>query len=91
MSKIRKQYGLEFKVIAIELSRGRPDLSVLAKKLKIRPALLLYQWRKELETKAGTVFPDKAKHSIRRGRPRSTTEKRTVGHAVEKETVGITR
>lgn len=60
MSKIRKQYDREFKVMAVELSKSRSDLSVLSKELEIRPALL-YRWRKELETKAETSFPGKGK------------------------------
>jgi len=60
MSKTRKQYDREFKVMAMELSKGRSDLSVLAKELEIRPALL-YRWRKELETKAETSFPGQGK------------------------------
>ncbi|MVN23546.1 transposase [Mucilaginibacter arboris] len=60
MSIIRKQYDREFKVMAVELSKRRSDLSVLAKELEIRPALL-YRWRRELETKAETSFPGKGK------------------------------
>ncbi len=60
MSKIRKQYDREFKVMAVEQSKGRSDLSVLAKELEIRPALL-YLWRKELKTKAETSFPGQGK------------------------------
>ena len=60
MSKIRKQYDREFKVMAVELSKGRLDLSVLAGELGIRPALL-YRWRRELETKSETSFPGKGK------------------------------
>ena len=60
MSKIRKQYDREFKVMALELSKGRSDLGVLAKELGIRPSLL-YRWRKELEAKAGTSFPGQGK------------------------------
>ncbi len=70
MSKIRKQYDREFKVMAVELSKGRSDLSVLANELEISPALL-YRWRRELETKVGTSFPGKGNCSIRRIRPRS--------------------
>jgi len=47
-------------VVAVELSKGRSDLSVLAKELEIRPALL-YRWRKELETKARASFPGQGK------------------------------
>ncbi len=60
MSKIRKQYDREFKVMAVELSKSRSDLSVLSKELEIK-ASLLYRWRKELETKAGTGLPGQGK------------------------------
>jgi transposase len=60
MSTIRKQYDREFKVMAVELSKSRSDLGVLAKELEISPALL-YRWRRELETKAETSFPGKGK------------------------------
>jgi transposase len=60
MSQTRKQYDREFKVMAVELSKSRSDLSVLSKELEIRPALL-YRWRKELETKVETSFPGKGK------------------------------
>lgn len=60
MSQTRKQYDREFKVMAVELSKGRSDLSVLASEPEIRPALL-YRWRKELETKAETSFPGQGK------------------------------
>jgi transposase len=60
MSKTRKQYDREFKVMAVELSKSRSDLGVLSKELEIRPELL-YRWRKELDTKAETSFPGKGK------------------------------
>jgi len=60
MSQTRKQYDREFKVMAVELSKGCSDLGVLAKGLEIRPALL-YRWRRELETKAETSFPGQGK------------------------------
>lgn len=65
MSKTRKQYDREFKVMAVELSKGGSDTGVLASELEIRPALL-YRWRKELETKAGTSFPGQGKVSRQR-------------------------
>lgn len=57
---MRKQYDREFKVMAVELSKNRSDLSVLSKELEIKPSLL-YRWRKELEAKASTSFPGKGK------------------------------
>ena len=38
MSQTRKQYDREFKSLAVELSKSRLDLNVLAKELEIRPA-----------------------------------------------------
>ena len=46
--------------MAVELSKGRSDLGVLSKELEIKPSLL-YRWRRELETKAGTSFPGQGK------------------------------
>jgi len=46
--------------MAVGLSKGRLDLSVLSKELEIRPALL-YRWRRELEKKAETSFPGQGK------------------------------
>ena len=46
--------------MAVELSKSRSDLSMLAKELEIRPALLC-RWRKELETKAETSFSGQGK------------------------------
>ena len=46
--------------MAVELSKSRSDLSVLAKELEIKPSLL-YRWRKELEMKVGTCFPGQGK------------------------------
>ena len=60
MSNNRKQYAREFKVMAVELSKSRSDLSVLAKELEIKSSLL-YRWRRELETKAATSFPGQGK------------------------------
>jgi len=67
--------------MAVELSKGRSDLSVLAKELEIRPSLL-YRWRKELETKAGTSFPGQGKviYTAEQARDQPA-EKRTAGHA----------
>jgi len=60
MSKTRKQYDREFKVMAVALGKGRSDQSELSKELEVRPSLL-YRWRRELETKAETSFPGQGK------------------------------
>ncbi len=58
MSMKRRKYDKEFKLMAVELSKSREDIPVLAKELDIRPELL-YRWRKEyLEYKEGS-FPGK--------------------------------
>ena len=44
MSKTRKQYDREFKLMAVELSHKRTELVSLAKELDVRPELL-YRWR----------------------------------------------
>ncbi|MBC8988465.1 transposase, partial [Pedobacter sp. N36a] len=46
MSRERKTYPKEFKMMSVELSNTRTDLSALAKELDISSALL-YRWRKE--------------------------------------------
>ncbi|MGI4750652.1 MAG: transposase [Janthinobacterium lividum] len=57
---MRNQYDRKFKVMVVELSKIRSDLSVLSKELEIKPSLL-YRWRKELETKAKTSFSGQGK------------------------------
>jgi transposase len=60
MSRERKAYPKEFKVMSVELSNTRTDLTALAKELDISPALL-YRWRKEFTSKQGSSFPGKGK------------------------------
>jgi len=60
MSRERKVYTKEFKLMSIELSKTRSDLSALARELDISPALL-YRWRKEHSVKQGSSFPGKGK------------------------------
>ena|SRR5690554_1044360 len=60
MSKTRKQYDREFKVMAVELSRSRENMADLAQELGVRPELL-YRWRRELTASAETSFPGKGK------------------------------
>ncbi|WP_443944285.1 transposase [Pedobacter sp. AW1-32] len=56
MSQQRKTYPKEFKLMSVELSNTRTDLTVLAKELDITPQLL-YRWRKEYSAKQGSSFP----------------------------------
>ena len=58
MSKIRKQYDREFKVMAVELSKSRTNMVLLAKELDVRPELL-YRWRREFLDSPQTSFPGK--------------------------------
>ena len=55
MSKVRKQYDREFKIMAVELSKSRDNLGLLAKELDIRPALL-YRWRRDMTEHPQTSF-----------------------------------
>lgn len=49
MSRGRKAYDKQFKLMSVELSNKRSDWGVLAKELDIRSALL-YRWRREYLT-----------------------------------------
>lgn len=60
MSRERKSYPKEFKLMSVELSNARTDQSVLAKELDISPALL-YRWRKEFSSKQASSFPGNVK------------------------------
>jgi len=51
----RKVYTKEFKLMSVELSNTRSDLSALARELDITP-VLLYRWRKEHSVKQGSSF-----------------------------------
>ena len=60
MSGERKAYPKEFKVLSVELSNTRNDLTALAKELDIPPSLL-YRWRKEYSSKQNSSFPGNGK------------------------------
>lgn len=60
MSRERKAYPKEFKLMSVELSNNRPDRTALAKELDISPALL-YRWRKEFSSKQSSSFPGNGK------------------------------
>jgi transposase len=51
MSRERKAYPKEFKLMSVELSNTRNDLTALAKELDIKVSLL-YRWRKEFSSRA---------------------------------------
>ena len=60
MSRERKSYPKEFKLMSVELSHTRSDLPALAKELDITPQIL-YRWRKEFSAKQGSSFPGNGK------------------------------
>jgi transposase len=60
MSRERKAYAKEFKLMSVELSNTRNDLTALAKELDITPSLL-YRWRKEYSSKQNSSFPGNGK------------------------------
>jgi transposase len=60
MSRERKSYPKEFKLMSVELSQTRSDLPALAKELDITPQIL-YSWRKEFSTKQGSNFSGNGK------------------------------
>ena len=60
MIRERKAYPKEFKLMSVELSNTRTDLTALAKELDIKPSLL-YRWRKEYSTKQNGSFPGNGK------------------------------
>lgn len=66
MSRERKAYTKEFKLMSVELSNTRSDLSALARELDISPALL-YRWRKEHSVKQGSSFPGNGKVILNEG------------------------
>jgi transposase len=63
MSRERKTYPKEFKLMSVELSNTRNDLSGLAKELGIPPSLL-YRWRREYAGKQSNSFPGNGKVSL---------------------------
>src|SRR5699024_1785200 len=56
MTQKRKTYDAAFKRQAVELSKGRKNLSELARELGIRPHQL-YNWRKEFKEFGESSFP----------------------------------
>jgi len=68
--KTRRKYDQEFKQMAVELSRHREDISVLAEELDIKPNLL-YRWRREAKQAREGAFPG-------HGNPRQTEEQKEI-------------
>lgn len=56
MSKTRRSYNKEFKLMTVELSKSREDYTELAKELDIRPELV-YRWRREYLGNEKRSFP----------------------------------
>jgi transposase-like protein len=56
MSNLRRKYDKQFKIMAVELSKSREDLTELASELGIR-AELIYRWRRELLENPEGSFP----------------------------------
>lgn len=71
MKKARKIYDAAFKTRAVELSKGRENLSELARELGITTGLL-YKWRRAIE-QSGTrpLFPGRGNEAL-------TPEERTI-------------
>ena len=60
MSGERRVFDKVFKLMSVELSNSRTDLSALAKKLDVPPAML-YRWRREYSSKQNGSFSGKGK------------------------------
>lgn len=60
MSKGRRSYDKEFKLMVVELSKSREDYNELAKELGIRSELV-YRWRREFLANPQTSFPGQGK------------------------------
>ena len=70
MSRERRKFDKEFKLMAVELSKTRENINELAKELGIRPELI-YRWRTEhLEKPAGSFTGH--------GKPRHTPEEAEI-------------
>ena len=68
--KKRRKYDREFKQMAVELSKHRDDVKVLAEELEIKSDLL-YRWRKESLGSQETSFPGQ-------GNPKQTAEEKEI-------------
>jgi transposase len=60
MSRERRVFDKEFKLMSVELSNSRTDLIALAKELDV-PAAMLYRWRREFSVNQNGSFPGNGK------------------------------
>ena len=60
MSKERRKFDKEFKLMTVELSKNKDNYSELAEELGIRPELI-YRWRREFLSKGECSFPGHGK------------------------------
>jgi transposase-like protein len=70
MSRERRNFDKEFKLMAVELSKTRENINELAKELGIRPELI-YRWRSEHLEKPEASFTG-------HGKPRHTPEEAEI-------------
>ena len=70
MSRERRKFDKDFKLMAVELSKTRDNFHELADELGIRPELI-YRWRKELIDKGEGSFPG-------HGKPKHTPEEAEI-------------
>ena len=70
MSKRNKNYTLEFKEKAVELSYARGNVSAICKELDV-PLSVLHRWRRESVEYGKNSFPGK-------GRPKLTDDQREI-------------
>lgn len=93
MSKARKQYDREFKIMAVELSNSRDNMGLLAKELDIRPELL-YRWRRDFAEHPQTSFPGNGKvfytpEQAELNRLKKELEETRIERDILKKAVGI--
>lgn len=72
MRKRARNFTLEFKKKAVELSHARGNAKAVAEELNIYPSLL-YRWRKELTNYGDNSFPG-------RGKPKLTEEQKEIAN-----------
>jgi len=70
MTKRHRNYTIEFKQKAIELSYSRGNVSQVCKELDI-PTSVLHRWRRESKTYGKNSFPG-------HGKPKQTDEQREI-------------
>jgi len=70
MSRVKKNYSVEFKKKAVELSFARGSVTQICKELDI-PTSVLSRWRRESDQYGKNSFPG-------RGKPKLTDEQREI-------------